>query len=86
MGTHSISGNSSESSDHTTPTYAPETNPDEKVWLYARLARLANFTSENTTKTRMVLIEQLDRRHGWSDLEMVSLVHANVGSGKDHLV
>jgi transposase len=45
------------------PSYAPEANPDESVWGYAKYGRLANFTPEDTDELRRVLVEELERLH-----------------------
>jgi transposase len=43
------------------PPYAPELNPDEGVWCYAKYARMANYAPHNTRQLRRRLTRELNR-------------------------
>ena len=60
------------------PSYAPETNPDERVWEHTKHGRLANFTPEDTAELRSVLVEEFGRLHRRPELLAAFLRHAGV--------
>ena len=60
------------------PGYAPETNPDERVWQHTKHARLANFAPEDTAELRRALIEEFDRLHRRPDLLAAFVRHARI--------
>jgi transposase len=60
------------------PSDAPEANPDEGVWGHTQHGRLANFTPEDTSELRAVLIEEFDRLHRRPELLAAFIRHAGV--------
>jgi transposase len=60
------------------PSYAPEANPDEGVWGYTKYGRLSNFAPEDTAELRAVLVEELERLDGQTDLLATFIRHAGV--------
>lgn len=41
------------------PAYAPDLNPDEQVWSYAKYSRLCNFAAKSTLDLRQTLMWEL---------------------------
>lgn len=60
------------------PSYTPEANPDEGVWGHTKHGRLANFTPEDTSELRAVLIEELGRLGRRPDLLASFIRHAGI--------
>jgi transposase len=56
------------------PAYAPELNPDELVWSWAKYGRLANLAAENTDRLADAVIDELLYLHDHPDL-LASFIH-----------
>src|SRR5262249_46971386 len=55
------------------PGYAPELNPDELVWCWAKYGRLANYAPEGLGELRLQVLEELEylRRHAYALLDFI---------------
>lgn len=60
------------------PPYAPELNPDEYVWSYAKYARLCNYAAPNMTELRKRIDEELKHLAKNSDLLQSFIDHAKL--------
>ncbi len=60
------------------PGYAPEANPDEGVWGWAKYHRLPNYAPEDTGQLRSRLISEFSALRGRPDLLASFIRHAGV--------
>ncbi len=60
------------------PGYAPDANPDEGVWGYAKYHRLPNYAPEDTGELRVRLWEELSALSQRPDLLKAFIRHAGI--------
>ena len=60
------------------PAYAPDLNPDEGVWNYAKYARMANLAPRDTKHLRRKLRYELDRLKRHPDLLASFIQHSEL--------
>lgn len=66
---------------HQFPSYAPELNPDERVWGYTKYGRMANWTAPDLAALRRKLRRELLRLHRRPALLASFLRHSRLPVG-----
>ncbi len=59
------------------PAYAPELNPDERVWGHVKYGRLANYAPADTAAQRRAVTAELRRLRRRPDLLAAFIHHAD---------
>jgi len=60
------------------PGYAPELNPDEGVWNYAKYARLSNYAPYDTHELRLQITQELNSLRKRPDLLLSFIRHTKL--------
>ncbi len=59
------------------PAYAPELNPDERVWGHVKYGRLANYAPADTASLRRTVVTELSGLRHRPDLLVAFIHHAD---------